>query len=131
MSTIKEPMDLSTPAGRKVILHTLDAGYDVDRINVKQYLKLGEAYTVEEIIVGNWESTLYLKEFPRVPFNTAFFSNEVLNFEIQVKKDKNWFTVASEDSISDAVDVASKMKVNNLGPIRVFSKRSKKVLYED
>ena len=131
MSTIKEPMDLSTPAGRKVILHTLNAGYDVDRINVKQHLKLGEAYTVEEIIIGNWESTIYLKEFPRVPFNTAFFANEVLNFEIQVKRDKNRFTVASEDSISDAVDAASKIKVNNLGPIRVFSKRSKKVLYED
>lgn len=132
MKKLEESMSLKTPSGSKVIHHTVNAGYDVDKINVKGHLTLKEEYTVDELVVGDWESTVYLEEFPRVPFNTVFFKNKVYNFEIQVKgpNDKKFRIVDSRDSISEGIDAAVAYPKKDQEIVRVYSRRSKRVMYE-
>ena len=41
-----------------------------------KYLKLNHEYTIERIDVGGWHTTIYLKEFPDIPFNSVYFRNK-------------------------------------------------------
>lgn len=39
----------------------------------KKLFKVGEVYTVDNVEVGGYSSTVALKEFPDKSFNTVFF----------------------------------------------------------
>lgn len=45
-------------------------GISKDNANL---LKLGETYTVEKTEVHSWHTKVFLKEFPGVEFNSAWF----------------------------------------------------------
>jgi hypothetical protein len=65
-----------------------------------------------------------------VPFNTVFFKNKVYNFEIQRKNGKRWYTVDSDEGFSQAVGKAMVIGENDSEPLRVYSRRSKRPLFE-
>ena len=69
-------MGIYTSRGARVEFSDAEAGYPHDQETLKKNkLKLGGVYTVDEVIVYGFSSTLYLKEFPGIPFNTVNFSN--------------------------------------------------------
>lgn len=59
--------------GTKLFVNTFDAGYSYDKELAQKFLKLGKSYTVDEIEVGGWNTTIYLKEIPNIGFNSVFF----------------------------------------------------------
>lgn len=46
-------------------------GYESDKEWVKKHLKIGEIYHVEGTEVHDWNTIVYLKEFPGIPFNSV------------------------------------------------------------
>ena len=59
--------------GCKVINAYPDSGYDPDKELNRKYLKPGKAYTIDKMIVHNWSTEMYLKEFPGISFNSVHF----------------------------------------------------------
>lgn len=76
---MKDSMRLDTEPGRKVKVISKDGkvlnGYTHHQEQVLLYLKLNKAYTVKEITVGDWSSTVEFKEVPGQRFNTVCFYN--------------------------------------------------------
>lgn len=68
-------MNLRATEGDKVILRTLDVGYESHKELVKKYLVLNSIYTVDWVAVDSWSSEVYLKEVPGIAFNTVFFKD--------------------------------------------------------
>lgn len=67
-------MDIYTIKGSKVIF-TGKNGDSSDLRYVKKYLKVGETYTVNDIIVHDFSSTVTFEEIPNRGFNTVHFKN--------------------------------------------------------
>jgi hypothetical protein len=62
--------------GDKVVCSTLLGGCHGDRDIADKYLKIGGTYTIEKTIEqAEWETDVYLQEFPNVPFNSVFFAD--------------------------------------------------------
>lgn len=59
--------------GDKVINAHPDAGYDPDVEINKKHLKVGGEYIVKKMIVHNWNTEIFLKEFPGISFNSVQF----------------------------------------------------------
>jgi len=72
---LHDVMDLETPGGSKIRFSFPDAGYPYDQNTAKKFLKVNKIYTVDYVISGDWESTVYLVEVPSMPFNTVLFEN--------------------------------------------------------
>lgn len=70
---MKTYMRIDCPEGTKVILGFPDHGYPHDQEMVKKHLKVGETYTVERTVIHNFNTDVYLKEIPGVPFNSVLF----------------------------------------------------------
>lgn len=68
------PMDIETTRGAKV-RYMGYGGYDGDKEHANKYLTVREIYTVTKLNVGDWSSTVELKEFPELRFNTVMFEN--------------------------------------------------------
>lgn len=69
-------MDINTSIGSKVIFAFPDNGMKYEKKAASKYLKLNHEYTIERIDVGGWHTTIYLKEFPDIPFNSVHFRNK-------------------------------------------------------
>ena len=50
-----------------------NAGFDFDKKNCEEYLVPDRKYIVEDIEMGSWHTTVYLKGF-NVPFNSVNFT---------------------------------------------------------
>lgn len=59
--------------GSKVKAVDLEAGMKGDSEQAKKFLSIGQIYEVEALNVGSWYSSIWLKEFPNVKFNTVHF----------------------------------------------------------
>lgn len=59
--------------GSKVKAVNLDAGWDSDSQQAHKLLSPGQVYEVESLRVGGRYSTIQLKEFPGVNFNSVHF----------------------------------------------------------
>lgn len=59
--------------GCKVIVKTLDAGYNNEQEDARRLFSVGDIFTVRNVNVGGWSSEFELKEFPQERFNTVFF----------------------------------------------------------
>ncbi|MCC6516912.1 MAG: hypothetical protein IT275_11220 [Chitinophagales bacterium] len=73
---LKQPsIKLYAEKGHKVTVteKSIKNGYDFDIENVNKYLKVGEIYTVEEMDVYDFHSTVLLQEIPNVYFNSVNF----------------------------------------------------------
>lgn len=68
-------MNIYAKEGDKVICSTLDGGYDYHEKIANKYLTIGQEYTIEETVVSDWHTDVYLKEFPEIAFNSVFFED--------------------------------------------------------
>jgi len=68
-------VDIYSPPGTKVVFNGT-GGYRNELENAKQYLTIGETYTLAGSNIGGFSSTFYLEEFPNKPFNSVHFSPE-------------------------------------------------------
>lgn len=68
-------MNIYALEGHKVRLIHTDMGYEYQRERVKQYLKLGQVYTVDYTEVHSASTEVYLKEAPDVAFNSTCFED--------------------------------------------------------
>ncbi len=48
-------------------------GYDIDKEHIREHLEVGKEYVLESMNVGQSSSSLTLKEFPTLSFNTVCF----------------------------------------------------------
>ena len=64
---------LNCETGCKVVVKTLDAGWDCEKEEAEKIFNVGEVYIVDTVNVGSWTSTIMLKEVPDKYFNTVFF----------------------------------------------------------
>lgn len=70
-------MNIYALKGHKVRCTTLSAGYSYDQEVAKKHLEIGKEYTVESTHVGRWNTDVFLKEFPKVKFNSVFFEDVI------------------------------------------------------
>ena len=62
------------PKNKKVVFQYPENGYGYDQAQAKEYLKVGETYTVVKIVEEDWSTTYYLKEVSQnVGFNSVLF----------------------------------------------------------
>lgn len=40
---------------------------------IKEHLKVGNEYTIEEVDIHSWHTNVYLEGFPGLPFNSVHF----------------------------------------------------------
>jgi hypothetical protein len=66
-------MDIFKKPGTKVIYKYPNWGYKCDQEKAKELLDLEREYTIEKISVGNYYTSVYLKEVPGVAFNSVLF----------------------------------------------------------
>lgn len=52
-------------------------GWDYDKEYIKKHLEIGKEYTLKSMNVGQSTSTLELKEFPNLHFNTVCFEYHI------------------------------------------------------
>lgn len=74
-SVVRRPrMEIYATAGAKVIMDYPEAGWPHDQRTIKDHgLTQGGEYTVDHTEVHSSSTTLYLREFPGVRFNTVNF----------------------------------------------------------
>lgn len=72
-------MDIFSKEGAKVkgifLNGELANGYDHDRIEAAKYIKQRRTYTVQKTDASSFHTSVYLKEFPGIPFNSVLFDN--------------------------------------------------------
>jgi hypothetical protein len=52
-----------------------NAGYSSDQEKAREHLTLGDVYDVERVDVRDWSTSIYLKDFPGIAFNSVLFSS--------------------------------------------------------
>ena len=65
-------MRVNAPKGQKV-RYLDEHGYESDLITARRYLVKDNEYTVEKTDVGSWRTSVYLQEYPDIPFNSVHF----------------------------------------------------------
>ncbi len=68
----REIMNIYSAPGTKVRFLNKN-GYEYDLEHARKYLNTNRIYTVRNIDVGGWSSTVYLEEVPGEYFNTVCF----------------------------------------------------------
>ena len=70
-------MDIDSKKGTKVkaTSKSIENGYPHVKEHAKKYLEIGKEYTVEQTFIGDWNTLVYLKEFPTEKFNSVTFVN--------------------------------------------------------
>jgi len=79
-------MNIYAKKGEKITVteETIKYGSDTDRRRAEKYLAVGKTYTVYSIVVMAWCSKVFIKEVPKLPFNTVFFKHQ----EPEISKEK-------------------------------------------
>lgn len=72
-------MNIFATKGDKVIVTEKSAknGYNSDFLLVKEHLIIGGIYTVDYTKVESWHTSVYLKEFPHLVFNSVNFEDHL------------------------------------------------------
>lgn len=72
-------MNIYAKKGDKVFTtrETIDWGYDCDAQQANKYLKVDVMYTVDHTEVSGWSTSVFLEEFPNIPFNSVHFKDEI------------------------------------------------------
>lgn len=72
-------MNIYAKCGDTVLVtkETAHNGYDSDKEKVEQYLQIGKLYTISETDVHSSSTTVYLKEFPDLSWNSVNFIDYV------------------------------------------------------
>jgi hypothetical protein len=63
--------------GTKIVFHGI-GGYEAENEKARSVLQVGSTYTLIELDVGGWRSSLSIKEAPGVWFNTVMFQPEAV-----------------------------------------------------
>jgi len=70
-------MYIHAPEGTIVTPHfengQLQGGYESEKHRAMKYLESGKTYTVLYTEANSWNTDVYLKEFPGIPFNIVHF----------------------------------------------------------
>ena len=63
--------------GTKVIVteDSIKNGYYYVEEHAREFLKVGETYTIKKTIVYGWYTDVHLKEFPKEKFNSVSFED--------------------------------------------------------
>ena len=71
-------MDIYAEEGHKVTVteDSINNGYEPVEKHAKEFLKVGETYTIESTDVDGWNTDVYLKEFPGEIFNSVNFEDK-------------------------------------------------------
>jgi len=79
-------MNIYAKKGEKITVteETIKNGSDTDRRRVEKYIAVGKTYTVDSIVVMAWSSRVFIKEVPKLPFNTVLFKDQ----EPEISKEK-------------------------------------------
>lgn len=75
ITIISLKMKIYAQKGHKVTVteDSIKNGYDHDVKKAEMFLKVGQVYTIENMQVNNWSSTVKLKEIPNQEFNSVNF----------------------------------------------------------
>ena len=65
-------MDINAKEGT-LVRFTGKGGYDYDREKANRHLAVGSVYTVDKVDIDPWSSVVYLKETPKICFNSVMF----------------------------------------------------------
>lgn len=70
-------MDIYAKEGTKVIVteDSIKNGYDYVEEHAREFLKVGETYTIKETVVSGWYTDVYLEEFPKEKFSSVSFDD--------------------------------------------------------
>jgi len=70
-------MNIHAKEGDKIIVteKTIKNGSDTERSRAEKYIEVGKIYTVDSIVVMAWTSRVFLKELPKLMFNTVLFKD--------------------------------------------------------
>lgn len=82
-----EPMNIYAEYGDKVRFAFPYNGYKDEREEVAKMMNVGDVFTVDCTSVGGSHSSVYLQEFPDIPFNTVFFEDVQDTLAILVNED--------------------------------------------
>ncbi len=83
-------MNIYALEGHKVKVYTFDAGYDYDKNVAIEHLELNKDYTVDYTIVHSWSTEVFLKEIPKISFNSVFFEDVTEQSEEENMKHSDW-----------------------------------------
>lgn len=61
-----------------------------DKQQISRFLTLGEKYSVNCISMGQSHTSIYLTDFPHIPFNSIFFDFEEDGKEINIFVDERY-----------------------------------------
>jgi hypothetical protein len=68
-------ININAQEGTKVTVteESIKSGYKRVETHARSFLKVGETYTIDCIIVHGWTTDVYLKEIPNQVFNSVSF----------------------------------------------------------
>lgn len=86
-------------------------GSDFDKEKATIFLKPGIVYELDCADIGSWHTDFYLKEFPKIAFNSVHFvyANPIA-FPISVKSADNWLTTKPTFTEECILVTASKIR---------------------
>jgi hypothetical protein len=67
-------MDVHAEPGTKVVFAFPQNGYPAEKAITAQFLSVGSVYTIARTDVHDSSTTVYLVEFPGMPFNNCSFA---------------------------------------------------------
>ncbi len=75
-------MNIYAKEGDKITVteETIKNGSNTDKRRAAKFLEIGKTYTIDCIVVMAWSSRVFIKELPKLPFNTVIFKDQ--EFEI-------------------------------------------------
>lgn len=114
----RETMDIYSKEGTPVI-YTGDHGREEDRDLGNKYLKIGDKYTVDHTVVESWYTDVYLKEFPKIAFNSVLFkdvSEEIRGVGFNRRPKLN-LTKGQSLAIRELIIATYKLKKEEVTPI--------------
>lgn len=68
-------MEIDAEAGDCVVFANPTCGWPHDQDVCARLLTVGAVYTIEAVDIGESATTVYLLEFPNVPFNSVMFDD--------------------------------------------------------
>lgn len=61
----------------KITAETIKNGYELDQELVKKYLELEKEYEIDHTNISGFHTSVYLKEFPNISFNSVSFEDVI------------------------------------------------------
>jgi hypothetical protein len=69
---VQEEEDMRKEAKVVRFVHP-DWGYKVDQRIAAEHLRVGDYYQVDQVEILAWNTNVFLKDFPGIPFNSVLF----------------------------------------------------------